>query len=443
MISPEEIREKAAKYWDNGRFLKADLAGDSLCDPGDEPVDDLADGPMDDLAGDSADRPMGNRTGNRTEAPFFPLRIPFRTPNAKEQLEDFAAVRRWAKTLWENSKAVAGFGYRLETRTVNHRRLGRQELPDRIVFETRVDFLRFIGKAGEYRRLVAEFRRILAAQPALAEWLTERPLTVLKYAGEWDSLLAVCRFFQENPLPDRYLRELDIPGVDTKFIEGRKPVLRDMLDRVLPPEAIRADEAGEGRYGFERRFGLRHDLPLIRFRLLDPALRDGMGLADISVPVAEFRELELPCRHVFVTENKINGLSFPEVPDGIVIFGLGYGVHGLKDVPWLRERNVVYWGDIDTHGFAMLSMIRGFLPQTRAFLMDEETLLAFEPLWGEEPKQTRTEAELPNLTAAERALYEKLLNHAWAENLRLEQERIGFAWVRRGLAGVVAFLEAG
>ncbi|MFP4584454.1 MAG: Wadjet anti-phage system protein JetD domain-containing protein [Desulfococcaceae bacterium] len=433
MISPEEIREKAEKYWDNGRFLKADLAGGPVAELGGDP----AARQMDDPAGD----PAGDRMDRGAEEPFFPLRIPFRTPNAKEQLEDFAAVRRWAKTLWEGSKDVAGFGYRLETRTVNHRRLGNQELPDRIVFETREDFLRFIGKTGEYRKLVAEFRRIVAAQPGLAEWLMERPLTVLKYAGEWDSLLAVCLFFQEHPLPDRYLRELDVPGVDTKFIEGRKPVLRDMLDRVLPPGSIRAEEAGEGRYGFERRFGLRHDLPLIRFRLLDPALRDGTGLTDISVPVAEFRELDLPCRHVFVTENKINGLSFPEVPGGIVIFGLGYGVHGLKEVPWLRDRNVVYWGDIDTHGFAMLSMIRGFLPHTRAFLMDEETLLAFEPLWGEEPKQTRTEAELPNLTAEERALYEKLLNHAWAENLRLEQERIGFAWVRRGLGVVLEGLE--
>ncbi|MFW6240266.1 MAG: DUF3322 domain-containing protein, partial [Thermodesulfobacteriota bacterium] len=279
MISPEEIREKAEKYWDNGRFLKADLAGGPVAELGGDP----AARQMDDPAGD----PAGDRMDRGAEEPFFPLRIPFRTPNAKEQLEDFAAVRRWAKALWENSKAVAGFGYRLETRTVNHRRLGNQELPDRIVFETREDFLRFIGKTGEYRKLVAEFRRIVAAQPGLAEWLMERPLTVLKYAGEWDSLLAVCLFFQEHPLPDRYLRELDVPGVDTKFIEGRKPVLRDMLDRVLPPGSIRAEEAGEGRYGFERRFGLRHDLPLIRFRLLDPALRDGTGLTDISVPVAE------------------------------------------------------------------------------------------------------------------------------------------------------------
>lgn len=36
---------------------------------------------------------------------------------------------------------------------------------------------------------------------------------------------------------------------------------------------------------------------------------------------------------------------------------------------------VHYWGDLDTHGSAILDRLRAWLPQTRSFLMDRETLL--------------------------------------------------------------------
>ena len=111
----------------------------------------------------------------------------------------------------------------------------------------------------------------------------------------------------------------------------------------------------------ERRYGVRYDQPLIRLRLLDPALGERFGgLTDISLPLDRFATLDPPCRRVFITENKINGLSFPPLPDSLVIFGLGYGVESLRDAPWLRQREIHYWGDLDTHGFAILSLLRGW-----------------------------------------------------------------------------------
>ena len=46
----------------------------------------------------------------------------------------------------------------------------------------------------------------------------------------------------------------------------------DLLARVLPAAAIDETVTGLTGSGFERRYGLRYDQPLIRFRLLDPAL---------------------------------------------------------------------------------------------------------------------------------------------------------------------------
>jgi hypothetical protein len=99
-----------------------------------------------------------------------------------------------------------------------------------------------------------------------------------------------------------------------------------------------------------------HDPMLTRrrsFRLLDERLAIN-GLSDIAVPAEQFARLSSVAQRVFITENEINGLAFPDVPRGLVIFGLGYSLDLLFSAEWLRSLELHYWGDIDTHGFAML-----------------------------------------------------------------------------------------
>ena len=257
-------------------------------------------------------------------------------------------------------------------------------------------------------------------------WLEHYPLKVLDVADAWPRILNTLSWFQVHPRPNRYLRELDIPGVDSKFIEHHKALLAQLLNRVLPPEAIDASATGQARQGFERRYGLKYDEPLIRFRLLDPLINEFNGLTDISVPISQFARIQPQCRRVFITENKINGLSFPEVPDSLVIFGLGYGIGALQEVFWLRSKEIHYWGDIDTHGFAILSQLRGYFPQTLSFLMDRATLLNFRQLWVEELDNKRFNGELANLTPEESSLFHELRDNKIADWVRLEQERIDF-----------------
>ena len=161
-------------------------------------------------------------------------------------------------------------------------------------------------------------------------------------------------------------------------------------------------------------------------------------MSNLATPAAQFAELNLPARRVFITENEVNGLAFPETPDAMVIFGLGYGLERLAAVRWLRDRAVVYWGDIDTHGFAILDRLRASLPHARSFLMDRDTLLAHRPLWVHEAGQHA--GPLARLTDAERALFEDLAESRIGDRVRLEQERIGFGWVERALSTELAAL---
>ncbi|MGB6729353.1 MAG: DUF2220 domain-containing protein, partial [Terracidiphilus sp.] len=139
-------------------------------------------------------------------------------------------------------------------------------------------------------------------------------------------------------------------------------------------------------------------------------------------------------KRVFVTENEINGLVFPNVPASLVIFGLGYGLERLGEVGWLRQRALHYWGDIDTYGFHILDRLRSIFPDAQSFLMDRETLLEHVALWVRE--STPYDGELRRLTTAESALYEDLRQNRLGDRVRLEQERIPFGRIERALDGV-------
>jgi len=117
-----------------------------------------------------------------------------------------------------------------------------------------------------------------------------------------------------------------------------------------------------------------------------------------------------------------------------VIFGLGYGVDVLSAVAWLREKEIYYWGDIDTHGLAMLDQVRSFLPQTCSMLMEESILLKYRHLWSVEDKPFL--GQLTRLTPEEHRLLCSLQNNTWGKGVRLEQERISFQQVKQFLSSL-------
>jgi hypothetical protein len=386
--TPAEVRAQLEPYWRGGRILAARLGGE----------------------------------------PLFPLALRLRKPDARALAERFDAVRQWIRGLEEGSKAQRGFGYDIAWTEINHRQLGRNRLPAGVSIASEDDALRLIGRSRQAERFQALADATLARFPQLKEWLARRPLTALDHADDWERILAILAWFSARPRPQLYLRQLDIEGVDTKFIETRKGLLTELFDRVLPPEAV--DARFIGARGFEPRYGLTAKPALVRFRLLDPRLALG-GLTDLTVPAGEFARLDTAARRVFITENEINGLAFPAMPDSLVIFGLGYGLDRLADATWLATRELHYWGDIDTHGFAILDRLRAAFPQARSLLMDRETLLAHRSLWGRE--EDRHDGPLTRLTMAEELLFGDLRSDRLGDRVRLEQERIGFGFLTRVL----------
>jgi hypothetical protein len=119
------------------------------------------------------------------------------------------------------------------------------------------------------------------------------------------------------------------------------------------------------------------------------------------------------------------------VANAIVVFGSGFALTTLEDLPWRHGKEIVYWGDIDTHGFAILNRLRHHVPQARSVLMDRATLLAHRDQWVTEPAPTT--AALGFLNPEERSVYQDLVTAEFAPAVRLEQERISFAAIEQSL----------
>ena len=363
---------------------------------------------------------------------WLPRRLRLVVPGSAELTGRTQAVRDWLAELRRLPQV------RFVWREFTHRVLGDSSLPDEAWLDTPQAACALIGKTQELQRFEALLQTTQALDAAMAAqlspWLAKRALVALALGDDWMRVLSVVSWLRANPRPGIYLRQVDLPGVDSKFIEAHRGVLTELLDLYLEPQAI--DNHFTGLTGFCRRYGFK-DKPLrIRLRVLDAALAvQGLGAdQDLTLTQNDFAQLALPIQRVFITENEVNFLAFPGAAGSIVIFGAGYGFDVLAGAHWLHHCAVFYWGDIDTHGFAILDQLRAHLPHTQSLLMDQATLLAHRTQWGTEPQPVLR--DLPRLTSEESSVFNTLRDNRWQTQLRLEQERVSFGYLQQALAAL-------
>ena len=352
-------------------------------------------------------------------------RIPLKKPTTKDWVTRYDATRAWIDGLVAAGKKNS---FEIEFKEIIHRQLGRNRFPQAVVFDSDESLFRFIGKLGSVRRFDVLSEQILSDFPELRPWLVKRSLVALENDDNWPGVLAVLSFLQQNHRPGIYVRQLEIAGIDTKFIEKHKKLLGELLDVVLPEDAI--DWGAAGVKKFEQRYGFTSKPLQVRFRILDED-QYVSRLSDLQVPAHDFSELHLDIDTVFITENEINGLAFPPAKRAIIIFGLGFGIDRLAKIKWLQSKDIHYWGDIDTHGFVMLDQLRSYFPKASSFLMDRQTLMAHRSQWVVEKRPTRR--DLQRLLPQEQEVYQLLVHDQLTERLRLEQEKISYRYVKRQL----------
>lgn len=342
------------------------------------------------------------------------LESPLHPPTEREALADLDAARSWVES-WRRAARSGDIEVSWVRR--DWPRVGSQDVPGRAVVRGPAALARVARMRDEWDLLSGRLgilRSLSDDEISLATALRmhARTITALD-EPDFQRLVGVVEWLRTNPASGRRVRELPIRGIHTKWIETRRGLV----------EALHRATTGAAS------LGLHEPDPLVRVRFLDLALAPG-GLADVSAPVTDLSRLSLQPERIFVFENLATVLAMPPTDGGVVIDGGGQRVELVARLPWVRE--VVYWGDLDSHGFAILHRLRSHGVVATSALMDTETLLAHRDLWGTD--DAPNVGHLPLLTDAEQATLRLLGSEG---NLRLEQERIpwDYALARLGIGG--------
>lgn len=329
-----------------------------------------------------------------------------------------AAVLEWVRAWRDNS----GVG-QVEWQERQWLELGRQQLPVRWILKCPEEVALWIGESQRWSLARERFDRLVQRWPRLSTSLGKY-LDVLSNYSEQDieRLARMLAWLDEHPQSGLFPRQLPIAGLDSKWLESRKGLIADLVATLRATDPSLLD--------FYQCCGLRPPPNLMRIAILDPDLRAHVGgLRDLTAPVEEIADLGLSPKCVFLVENIQTGLAFDDLKSAIVIMGLGYRVNVVQNLRWTEQAAALYWGDIDTHGFAILASARGCLPQLESMMMNEIVLLQQRQLCVEENEQHGAES-LPSLTDEELHVYRALKQQTWGFHLRLEQERIPWpeAW---------------
>ena len=346
-------------------------------------------------------------------------RFPWTIPSNKQITgNNYSDWKNDIVPLHQNSKAAKGKGYSVDwkDKTING---SKQSIPAKIYFETFEDYVYSIGKVDDFNRINQSYELIVTAFPTLAEWAQTNPSLVLSAHDIWNKIIKVCQYFQANKPPHTfYLRDLPIE-VHSKFIEQNVPLLRKLLDILLPPSWINFHETD-----FASRYGIKRVNVYTQIRILDEDLKPVLGYDEVALTLDDAAWLQWVPEKVFIIENQICYLTFPKVKNSVAIFGEGFKSRITKHIPWLNKTNMYCWFDLDSAGFEMLDLIRQHYPNAKSFLMDQKTYDQHSNFSVENKYRKK---ELPSLLLEERQMYEFLQNN----NRRLEQERIGQVYVKR------------
>ena len=401
---------------------------------------------------------------------FFPLHIPAARGSATD---DFAMRKTEAEKLYRHSKQAKGFGYTVMSAVVKTRSKGMQTVIEKILFESEADFLRFIQKETEACNFKTNLEHIktqclkLDAADIVPDWTVKHSsvLTESFEAQYWEQLFLCAEWFIHHSPCGLYLREIPLP-VHTKFIEQNRMLIFSLYcalkrdrhrdetggqssDRAQPlaAESCNGRSAGEKVTELQNtaeavyaEWGVRTAPPFVRFRLLDDAIGvtlagETLGSGEVQIPLESFAAIRFDSADtVFVVENLMVYLTFPIVPKGVCIFGSGFAAVQLQRNKHLRQKKLYYFGDIDEHGFEILSEFRTIFPDVISFCMDSATYQTFSQ-FAVPGKSSKRDSAALHLTAEELALFRYLREHT--ECNRLEQERLPQDFIKERLASLI------
>jgi len=350
----------------------------------------------------------------------FPIKISLKPPTGKQIFNDVASYQAFISE-WKSSL----FPQLIKWEEKSSNSIESQLMPVALVINNVSELIDYLGKT----QITAHWEKIFEPIVSFSAQLY-KPLVLnierIEKLSPYDSQLIVKTLEQLKPNMGRglYLRALPLIGVDTKFLESNEKIISILLD-TLTENSI--SESGDLYSWLDCKSVPKGWLYV---RPLCEETEKKLGFPILQLPSSSINSSPLPADNILVVENVQSGLALPRLPNTIAIFGGGNNITWLTS-SWLKERNVAYWGDIDSWGLVILSNAKELLPNIQSLMMDLKTLKAHKPRMVRE-KSSNTQIT-KHLTNREQELLSTLLSTSGDEPNRLEQERLSQDYVSNSL----------
>ncbi len=376
-VTPDELRSRLqAQEWDRPERLRARLSGERA----------------------------------------FPLRTSLKPPTGRQALADLGKFRDYVRswTAWNGPGQV-----RFEVRKLPQ--IGEQHMPRHYQLDSMAELAGFLGGLAQQ-----QWERWQSALEPINAWNANGAIAVCRRLDWLDSLtpehsqkcVDVLRQLREGMGRGRYLRSLPLRGVDTKFFEDKL----NLLSALHGAGTARTDCPQNDPEDLLAWLGcLAGPSHWLLVRPLDPMMRDALGgIALLKMPANELQNTAVPGTRVLLVENMEPAYGLPELQGTVAICGFGNNL-GWLSAPWLAQRQLGYWGDLDTWGLHFLASARRKQAHVQPLMMDLATLQRFREGMGLDsaPNPSRPDG----LTDEEFRLYDDLLGERYGGR-GLEQERI-------------------
>ena len=415
---------------------------------------------------------------------IWPSSLSLDRPTRATVQKDIAAVKAWSAKWREWIDRRKAEDPIVEFEDVTWPGIGQQTFAARLSFDNPMVLAQFVGEGTSWGLATARRAKLVEAWPQLDSRGLGRFFSELAAESDddFERLLRLLAWLVANPSSGHYVRQLPVHGVDTKWIEGRRSLVAQLFQSINTPgvpsehahmtvveaeDDLQDSDSPEAQPGssaelsaavssseglaeivdFYSICGLRKAPALMKIAVLCPYLRAAVGgLRDFESPVADIARLPIEPVGILIVENLETAYSLEDALGVVAVVKMGNAVSLLSQVAWTYKRPVLYWGDIDTYGFSILALARKVLESKGAVvtsaLMDKTTLEAHRHLIVSEGKQ-HTRVDPIWLRGAELEVYGGLLDHRWGRSVRIEQERLPWAFASAAIKGWHASLVPG
>lgn len=339
---------------------------------------------------------------------------PETTIQLAEDIKQFQAFEKRA----EKSK-----GWSIKWEDWNSKKLGKQKWPSSISIETEDDYLYLIKKGEEVSQFKRQLEELIRWKKEIRSFLLVRTNAVLEYQSIWNDICNVVDYLIQNDVEGYYIRSLPLP-VHTKFIENNKAFIYSLLKHFSP------ERYPEETIRFETALGLKEKQHVYTMRWLDDNLatkymhgHEVFGLSTVGLRAVDWEVEEL-----WLVENETNLFLLPNRKGALVLFSKGHAVTQLFNIPLLGRTKLVYWGDLDEHGFIMLNSFRKNYNHAKSIFMDQNTVEYHRSEMLTQPEKYKIRS-LEYLSIDENEAFQTLLSI----NGRIEQEKLNQRFIFRKL----------